>query len=41
MDSFSYKGNSEMSVEGLIADNVATSGRFARYTVALRLGMRF
>jgi hypothetical protein len=41
MDSFSYKGNSEMSVDGLIADNVATSGRFARYTVALRLGMRF
>lgn len=41
MDSFSYKGNSEMSVEGLIADEVATSGRFARYTVALRLGMRF
>ena len=41
MDSFSYKGNSEMSLEGLIADNVATSGRFARYTVALRLGMRF
>ena len=32
MDSFSYKGNSEMSVDGLIA---------ARYTVALRLGMRF
>ena len=41
MDSFSYKGNSEMSVDGLIADEVATSGRFARYTVALRLGMRF
>ena len=41
MDSFSYKGNSEMSVEGLIADNVATSGRFARYTFAVRLGMRF
>ena len=41
MDSFSYKGNSEMSVDGLIADKVATSGRFARYTVALRLGMRF
>ena len=41
MDSFSYKGNSEMSVDGMIADNVATSGRFARYTVALRLGMRF
>lgn len=41
MDSFSYKGNSEMSIEGLIADKVATSGRFARYTVALRLGMRF
>jgi hypothetical protein len=30
-----------MSVDGLIADEVATSGRFARYTVALRLGMRF
>ena len=41
MDSFSYKGNSEMSVDGLIAENVATSGRIARYTVALRLGMRF
>ena len=41
MDSFSYKGNSEMSVEGMIADKVATSGRFARYTVALRLGKRF
>ena len=41
MDSFSYKGNSEMSVDGMIADKVATSGRFARYTVALRLGMRF
>lgn len=41
MDSFYYKGNSEMSVEGLIADKVATSGRFARYTVALRLGKRF
>ena len=41
MDNFSYKGNSEMSVDGLIADEVATSGRFARYTVALRLGMRF
>ena len=41
MDSFSYKGNSEMSVDGLISENVATSGRVARYTVALRLGMRF
>ena len=41
MDSFSYKGKSQMSVDGMIADNVSTSGRFARYTVALRLGLRF
>ena len=41
MDSFSYKGNSEMSVGDIIADKVATSGRFARYTFAVRLGMRF
>ena len=41
MDSFSYKGNSEMSVGDFIADKVATSGRFARYSLALRLGKRF
>ena len=41
MDSFSYKGNSEMSVGDIIADKVATSGRFARYSLALRLGKRF
>ena len=41
MDSFSYKGNSEMSVGDIIADKVATSGRFARYTFAVRVGKRF
>ena len=41
MDSFSYKGNSEMSVGDFIADKVATSGQVARYSLALRLGKRF
>ena len=40
-DSFAYKGRSEMAYEGLIADDVATSGQFSRWTVALRLGLRF
>jgi hypothetical protein len=40
-DSFAYKGRSEMPYEGLIGDDVATSGKFQRWTVALRLGLRF
>lgn len=41
LDSFNYKGVSEVPYEDAIADDVDTSGRFFRYTVALRLGMRF
>jgi hypothetical protein len=40
-DRFSYKGRSELPHEGIIAQHVATSGQYYRWTVALRLGLRF
>lgn len=40
-DSFAYKGTTSLKYEGISGDGVETSGRFYRWTVALRLGKRF
>ena len=40
-DSFSYKGTSSFAFFGILDNKVQTSGIFYRWTVALRLGMRF
>ena len=40
-DSFAYRGNTKIPYFGVTGDNVDTSGNFYRWTVALRLGMRF
>ena len=40
-DSFSYKGTTSFEIFGTDQNNIKTTGKFSRWTVALRLGMRF
>lgn len=40
-DSFAYKGTTIIPEIGVVGDRVNTSGHFYRWTVAVRLGMRF
>ena len=40
-DSFSYKGTTSFEIFGANQNNIKTTGKFSRWTVALRLGMRF
>ena len=40
-DSFSYKGTTSILLFGVDQNGIKTTGNFSRWTVALRLGMRF